>query len=119
MVETLAAIESAGGGDLLVAFLKEQYPYMLVGNPTPVGATDPVFEHYNPNVLTYPRRLILVGQDLQRQIRSFVIGKLKHDSVVVGDKAYIEYLNREDAEVAKSLPLKCWRIAAWRLRSNS
>lgn len=124
MTETLLEVEKSGGNDNLVAFLKENYPHMLMAdNGEPVKSVTPkdgddIFEHYNPAILTYPRRMVLTGDNLQKRVRSFVLDKLKHDSVIVGDKAYIEYLDKSDKAFAEQIPPKNWRIAAWRLRSS-
>lgn len=126
MMETLTEVEKLDGGDRLIAFLTQHYPHMLVaetGEKVPaqaasarVGSGDEIFEHYNPNILTYPRRMIFEGPDLQRVVRSFLVDKIKSDFVIVGDKAYVEYLTRDDSGVMNSIPVKNWLIAAWRAR---
>jgi hypothetical protein len=127
MIDTLGEIEKLDGGDRLIAFLTQHYPHMLVADtnervPTqaaqPAG-DDEIFGHYNPNILTYPRRLILVGaeHELKRKVQSFLVDKIRSDFVIVGDKAYVEFLNRGDEGVLDKVPVKNWLIAAWRLRT--
>jgi hypothetical protein len=127
MMETLTEIERLDGGDQLISFLTQHYPHMLVAEQgeklatnTAKSGSDEIFEHYNPNILTYPRRLIFTGaeHELRKRVQSFLVDKIKSDYEIVGEKAYVEFLNREDAAVAASVPIKNWLIAAWRLRSS-
>lgn len=122
MVELLKEIDKVpGGADRLFTFLKQHYPNMLVkedAEPTPRAVpSGEVFPYFNPGLLTYPRRQIFTGANLQKQVAEFLLDKLKSDSVVVGDTAYVEYLERGDAALADKIPAKNWLIAAWRLKA--
>lgn len=124
MTVVLTEIEAVeGGGAKLLDFLTKHYPTMLIdenGNrpqrAEPNVGTDDIFEHYNPAVLTYPRRIILTGRDVKKQVAEFLLDKVKSDSLVVGERAYVEYLTRADAHLVDQVPQKNWKIAAWRAK---
>jgi hypothetical protein len=123
MKETLAEISAKNGGDDLLRFLSTNYPHMLMKDQITVKSTaqkGQVFEHYNPLALTYPRRKLFTGdlKTIQRDIRSFCLDKIKHDSIIVDGVGYVEYLNRADAKMSSSIPEANWQIAAYRLRSS-
>jgi hypothetical protein len=115
-----------GGSEKLFEFITSNYPHMLAGEDsqplrveTPQNVSgDNIFPNYVPGVLTYPRRIILVGngQSLKKRVNSFVLDKIKHDTLIVGDKAYIEYLTAADSNILAHLPMKNWLIAAYRAR---
>jgi hypothetical protein len=122
--------EIPGAAEKLIDFLKQHYPTVLINDDgskhrvTPAVAVPKdaeIFEHYNPDILTYPRRLILTGEPegLKKRTQEFLLDKLKSDFVFLGDRAYIEYIPREDAHIKDQIPTKNWRIAAWRLRTSS
>lgn len=128
MVELLKEMEKIPGGvEKLFEFLEKHYPHMIVREqkaeakkaPAPVKSpVGPVFQHFNPNVLTYPRRQVLEGEDLRQRVQEFMLDKIKGDFVIVDGKAYVEFLERGDAPLADKIPAKNWQIAAWRLRQT-
>lgn len=95
----------------LVEFLRKEYPISLIevtGNDPEnieVVASDGtrlltiiddtyVFKHYNPNMVTFPQKLVMQNKDIKQlevDVQAFVTSKLDFDYVIVGDKAYIEY----------------------------
>lgn len=124
MVDTLAEIDKNGGGDKLLGFIQQHYPYMLIDEAPAQSqsvSSDDVFGYFNPNILTYPRRIIFTGpeNELRRKIQEFTIDKIKSDSVIVNGVAYIEYLTQDDSSVKDSVPQKSWLIARWKLRHQS
>lgn len=123
MIELLREVEKEGGTDKLFEFLQAHYPHMLVNEDTlPVKvktADDPIFPYFNPALLTYPRRRIIEGADLKKKVQEFLLDKGTCDYVIVGGRAYIEYLDRKDAAIVDKIPAKSWKIAAWRLKSAS
>jgi hypothetical protein len=129
MIDLLKEIETIPqGNDKLLDFLTKHYPYMLVddeGRRLPrqqaLAGLDDIFEHYNPDILTYPRRFIITGaaHELNRKVKEFLLDKIQSDYVIVGDRAYIEYLKKEDASVKEQIPMRNWRIAAWRSHQES
>lgn len=126
MVEFLKELEKMpGGAEKLFEFLEKHYPHMIVRDSSaqkpwsePKRSVDPVFPQFNPNVLTYPRRQILDGEDLVRRIQEFMLDKIKGDFVIVDGKAYIEFLERVDASLVDKIPLRNWLIASWRSRQT-
>jgi hypothetical protein len=116
MTDVLTKIDQAGGGDDLCDFLLNHYPYVIDGiDFTAVKPNRPVFEYYNPDILTFPRRIVFTGSNLKRQVNSFVIDKIKYDSIIVDGVAYVEYLTSEDKGIMYSIPSENWQIASYRL----
>ncbi len=127
MVELLKEVEKVPEGvEKLFGFLEKHYPHMIVREasaqrPEPKKQTQPVgpvFQQFNPNILTYPRRQILDGDDLKQRVQEFMLDKIKGDFVIVDGKAYVEFLERVDVPLAEKIPAKNWQIAAWRLRQT-
>ncbi len=122
MLATLQQIKAEPNGEgELHAFLSINYPYMIdgyVGQKKPIQNTHgELFPNFNPKLLTFPHRLIFEDQPglkLDRRVKSFLIDKVKYDYIIIGDKAYIEYLNTEDSKIIDKIPLKNWLIAAYR-----
>ena len=80
-----------------------------------------IFPSYSPGILTYPRRIILIGslRDLRKQVREFVLDKPVHDSLFMEDsesqhRVYIEYLEKSDMHLRDAIQMKSWQIAAYR-----
>lgn len=127
MVALLKEIEQRESGtERVYDFLNKHYPHMLVKDGQPQAERDPevvggpVFGYFNPDLLTYPRRVILEGgseRELTRRAKEFLIDKIKGDFVVVDGRAYLEFLSRVDVAVVDQVPAKNWMIAEWRLRS--
>jgi len=115
MVETLKKIDQRGGRALLIEFAKVHHPYTLEDEGNKPDNKQ-IFPGYVPGILTYPRRIILTGEPgrLEQLVRDFLVDKYKYDYVVVGDKAYIEYLLQQDVEIADQIAASCWYIANYR-----
>lgn len=120
MIRLLKKIDEVGGGDELSVFLHKYYPHVIDGaQKKNIIASDAVFEYYNPNIMTFPRRIIFSGDmhTLKRTVNGFILDKIKYDSIIIGDKAYVEFLTSDDAVIADKIPSSNWRIAAYRLRN--
>lgn len=121
MVEFLRRIDTEGGGDKLLDFLVNHFPH-VIDEPTIRNSQhitdDGIFEHYNPTILTYPRRQIFVGEkrELKKKVREFLLDKLKSDSLIIEGRAYVEYLEQSDAIIAHQIPQQNWQIAQYRSR---
>lgn len=125
MTEVLQEIDKAGG-DALAEFLQKHYPHMISGQQplrhqredSKALDNDGVFQHYNPNILTYPRRQIFVGPKsmLKGKVQEFLLDKIRGDHIIIGERAYIEYLEKSDKAIADQIPIKNWLIAAYRQR---
>ena len=127
MVEVLKEIDKTGGDDL-IEFLQKHYPHMLSGQSTirqqnedaQALKDDNVFQHYNPNILTYPRRQIFVGPRsmLNGKVQEFLLDKIRGDHIIVKGRAYIEYLEKGDTAIADQIPQSNWQISQYRLRQK-
>ena len=120
MKDLLGQIQKNGGSDAISDFLRKHYPHMIEGGvvANSDGDFDNIFIHYNPIVLTYPRRIIFTGpsRELQKKVREFIIDKIKSDYIILGERAYIEYLEKIDEMIMNKIPLSNWQIAAYRQR---
>ncbi len=95
----------------LISFLRENHPHVITEAPTANKST-PVFDHYDPTLLTIPRRLILDNEGMAQQFLHEKVGEY----VMVDDKAYIEYLPKELAGLLPQIPNENWQTRAWRRR---
>lgn len=120
MMDTLDLISDKGGYEQILDYIRSNYPYMVVDDEyrakTRTTIADEIFPYYKANILTFPRRVILDGQpdDLAKRIQAFTFDKLKHDSIIVGNRGYVEYLTKDDVKIAEQLPLSSWLIAHYR-----
>ncbi len=123
MTEILTEINNNGGGDKLGDFLSKHYPHMIEGNKhlKQLKQTGSVFEYYNPMILTYPRRIIFTGdkRSLKKTIAEFVLDKIKYESIIVGNTAYIEYLTTDDNAIINKIPDSNWQIPLYRLKMTN
>ena len=110
----------------LIEFLQKHYPHMLNGQltvrqqheDTQALKNDNIFPHYNPNILTYPRRQIFVGPQslLNGKVQEFLLDKFRSDHIIIKKRAYIEYLEKSDAAISDQIPAKNWLISQYRLQ---
>lgn len=117
MLKLLDDIRDTGGNDSLIVFISRNYKYMIDGNDGVVEFDGgDVFIDYKANILTYPRRVIFSGENksLVKRAREFLLDKLSGDYIIVGDKLYIEYLNKSDSSISGSIPIENWQIANYR-----
>jgi len=124
MKETLQKIDNSSGSERLALFLRKNFPQMIKSGTTATQKQDDsehlnshgVFDSYVPGILTYPRRIIFVGpkRELIREVRQFCLDKPVSDSIIVEDRAYVEYLDSTDLHLQDAIPLKNWQIAAYR-----
>lgn len=124
MVEVRKQLGTRGLNKPLVAFLKNNFPLTLTkiveGQDestidvqtkaafimTKQMKEDGVFGDYAPKVLTFPQKLILTNEDpviLERDVRKFLMNKLSHDYIVIGNRAYVEYFNNQYEPETKSV----------------
>ena len=125
MIELLADIDKIEGGTTKLGdFLKQQYPHMLIGveadtKPSQKVVDTNIFPNFNPSIKTYPRRIIFNGGNLKKKVHEFLLDKLKSDSVIINEQAFVEYVDRSDHAIVDQIPAKNWLISQWRLKSNS
>lgn len=124
MIELLKEIENIDGGEQMFAFLQTNYPHIIVSEKEKQPKTninDQVFKYYNPNILTYPRRIILEGNKAQllQKVQNFIVDKIKSDYVIINNRAYVEYLMQADANLKDQIPLNNWQIAIYRQENTN
>jgi hypothetical protein len=107
--------------DKLANYMVANFPYMLddIDDIPITRHKGRVFE-FDPHLLTYPRRMIFSGSllEIKRRINSFVLDKIKYDSIIVDGIGYVEYLLPEDKDITGSIPIKNWKIAKFRLEAS-
>jgi len=120
MKEVLSTIDDNGGGPDLSEFLLKHYPDMVEGGVTSTTIDDnyEIFPNYNPDILTYPRRIIFTGpkRELMQRVRSFLLDKIQSDFIISDGRVYVEYLKAEDAEIMRQIPQSNWQISQYRQR---
>jgi len=65
-----------------------------------------VFASYRPDILSFPRKLIIVDNHakLYNRIQRFIVNKLAADYMIIEDYAYIEYFEPKDAGIIDKIP---------------
>lgn len=86
-------------------------PAPLASHGRPVLRRVPVFGHFDPLVLTIPRRAI-VGSEAEA--RALLAGKPEGEYEMVDGHAYVEYLTPEMAGLAAQVPAANWLVRVWR-----
>lgn len=118
MSDTLELIKRSGRSAELYEFLKQQFPYVIVeeGVTTKTGDIHGVFPGYVNGLLTYPHRVILEAPEniIENRVKKFVRGKVKSDFLIIGQHAYIEYLDNSEKDLVNKIPDKNWLINAYR-----
>jgi hypothetical protein len=122
MIEVLEEVRKRDA-NALISFLRSHFPQVILEEgPKPKSLDEHgVFPEYVPGILTYPRRNILVGSrgKLNRMLREFLSDKPVHDSIVLGDRAYVEYLEVSDMRLREAIPDENWLINNYRHANHS
>jgi hypothetical protein len=65
-----------------------------------------VFETYRPDILSFPRKLIIVDhhERLHNRVQRFIVNKLAADYLIIENYAYIEYFEPKDAGIIDKIP---------------
>lgn len=116
MLDILKDLKASGYYDQLMDYLNNQHPDIVI-KPNIVTKTlseDPIFGYYNPSLITYPRRIILSGSDLESVAKSFVSDKLAFEYIIFNNRAYIEFLLNIDENIMMKLPPENWKIRAFK-----
>jgi hypothetical protein len=107
----------------LLDFLKDKYPQLLRTASYSMAPshkflnTDKVFTHYDPDLNTFPRRMIITektGGDISDDVSKFCADKLNCETLVIEDRAYIEYLLPEHIKFKDAVPEKNWEIIKYK-----
>lgn len=122
MTEIMNRIVERGDEGLIVDFLKVHFPQMIEDDSRVVAVKtfnsrrDIPFDVSDANLLTFPRRAIIDGdQDtLKDLVSNFLSDKVGGDFVIVGNRAFVEYLPASDANLLGQVPIKNWLVSSWR-----
>lgn len=125
MLEVLDAITKTDGGEQrLEEFLRKSFPHVLAKAivretaPSPAAGGGPVFPHYDPQLMTLPRRRVITtaeaNGDLEAAVRDFLRDKPLSDYVIVDGVAYVEYLPASLAPMAGQVPADNWQVRAYK-----
>jgi hypothetical protein len=112
-------------------FLRSAYPHIISDGGPPKVAVNyvthnkhNVFQHYDPTLATFPRRLIITVVDarqsnksLDAMVRQFCQMQAISEHIIIDDYAYIEYLPMEYTDIKDQVPEKNWQIRLYRTRN--
>jgi hypothetical protein len=142
MVEIYQKLYARGKDSEFEDFIRQQFPYMeehsesntksCAVRPKPKPRRKKiakqenlnrhgVFKSYQPSLLTFPHRLILVDNNDERLLKSvsqFLSDKIKIDYIIIEDRAYVEYLLPKYAEVQNKLRPEALEIEQYRRRNS-
>ena len=110
MLDVLQHIVSKARGKELEDFLRSNFPQAVYDN-----AKDPIFGEYFPNIISFPRRLILDAKQ-SKEFHDFVVDKICVDSVQYDGKIYVEYLCKSDINIQNKIQPSNWLIKKWRAK---
>lgn len=116
MRSLLGDIVRFGGSDDLYSFLSKQFPFII--DKVEVVGDGVVFKDFVAGVLTYPHRIIVNGDNLQSTIKDIITDKSKYDFVIVGDVAYVEFLNADESHLIDKVPRGNWQTTAYKESLN-
>lgn len=125
MVEILDNItKDAIKNQNLMAFLRSNYPSIIIEDKVNHDHSKDnkhrVFSHYDPNLSTWPRRIIFTNIDSTSSKRS--LSKLVDDfcsendyceSIIIENHAYVEYLPIGYKHIKDKIPTKNWQIRSF------
>jgi hypothetical protein len=112
----------------MVDFLKKEFPIVIEeeNSQTPAvtikKTSNPgrlVFAHYNPELLTFPHKLIMESTDQQqliRDVKDFCSKNFGTDYLIIGNMAYIEYFPLKYESEVKKIDYATREIAQFRKR---
>jgi len=79
-----------------------------------------VFKSYNPNILSFPHKMIFVDGDrdsLDKKVKDFIKDKVGVDYIIIDDHAYIEYFMPKYGNIIDKIPTNTRDINIYRSRS--
>lgn len=100
----------AGGySKKLFDFIYKNYPSLIIDDYN----KHRVFQHYDPSLLTYPRRYIIINSNrlvLDRMVTDFCARHGYSEFVVIEDRAYIEYIDHNSLKIKDRIPDRNWQV---------
>ena len=112
MENFLTRIDQLGGMPPLIEFLRAHYSHLIVDDNI-LQSSDPKWDKlFGNEILTYPRRKLLVGsrETLPQLVENFISDKINCSVLIVNDRAYIEYLDKNETHLFDHIPAKNWLI---------
>lgn len=117
MKSILSALQARHSAEL-VQFLESTVPHVLDGHTLVARPSDDkygIFEFYDPEMLTLPRRQVLSGSgDLGIVAKVWGRDKAYFEFLVHSDRVYIEYLPIEFASFKDKIPAGNWVLRGHR-----
>jgi len=137
MIQIRDTLHKQGKDDALFEFLNNEFPTVLEqeklvlrkakgqSGPATISTSKSankhgIFKLYNPTVLTFPQKLIIIDKDhasLEKKVKHFLSNKVKSDYLIIEDRAYIEYFKSEYRREAEKFPKEKRELNIWR-RNN-
>lgn len=139
MVDIYNTLVRRGHEKILLDFLKKEFPVALEEVQKNVFQTtetekdkkiDPkvyndigepnkhkIFKSYNPNILTFPQKMIIIDPNtfsLNKKVRNFIKDKIDADFLIIEDRAYIEYFLSKYRQEASKYPQELRELYQWR-----
>jgi hypothetical protein len=132
MLEIQNKIKERGRLSALVNFLLLEYPGVveIIEDGKKISSSKPkimpindnkVFRYYNPNLLSFPQKLIITNlnqQALEISVLEFCKNKISTDYLIIGNTAYIEYIKPKYYEEAKSVKNENRDLYRYRTRNG-
>jgi hypothetical protein len=135
MMEVYKKLEKRNLSSHLVKFLRKEYPHTIdevkeITDPLPpktpsklvaVAGPTEVFKYYNPNILTFPHKIIFENDnpdDLRREVSRFLVGKVGGDFIIIANRAYVEYFLLKYGRENKDLPQNMREIVQYRAKKG-
>jgi len=128
MMKIYRELYKRGHGPTFETLIRTRFPYLedqrhLEKKPEPQPKTveldSPVFKTYKPHILSFPHKLIMEGNDLERRVKEFVSTKLSADYVIVDGKAYIEYFMPHYKGVINKIPPEKREIHVYKMKQRA
>jgi hypothetical protein len=139
MIDIKNKLYERGKGQLLEAFIKDNYPYMIdnfkekqekqqkqivLTNKPQIDRSEinkhSVFKTYRPDLLTFPHKYIIIDDQktILSKVKDFIKDKVGVDYIIIDDHAYIEYFNKRYSDVVSKIKSEDREIWQYKQRKN-
>jgi hypothetical protein len=113
----------------LESFLVRNFPVMIIDDEKPISVPGRisnggenkhgVFTYYDPSLATFPRRMIFIGDDLQKKVRDFCAKQFYSETMFIDNHAYIEYIPVDASAYKSEIPEKNWQIRTFKKKNGN
>lgn len=117
MEQTLDTIMGRPDGeDDIRVFLDSNFPYMILDRSgyNRVIITE-LRDFFSSNIITFPHRQIMTGENLEARVRDFCSSKLRSMYLVADDVAFVEYLDHCEIEFLEEIPERSWLLSKYKI----